>query len=202
MKVNITPPARSNKVGNDLDIAPIPGLQNNKDLQCSEDTKLKSKESGDLYYTFHKQLGIGYQGYEVPLSRMLHDILDDDHIQWHPTLIGHYTNFWPLLIWTLLPNLTFYLIVQGFHRTYATGAACQQRTLTPDTWFCPTLGLACVLMSRPISPELVLSPDFWISNIPRYFSFAIKVYQTNQQTCTKQYATSSSKEGIKNSRCS
>ena len=39
--------------------------------------------------------------YEVPLSRMLHDILDDDHIQWHPPLIGHYTNFWPLLIWTL-----------------------------------------------------------------------------------------------------
>ena len=88
-------------------------------------------------------------------------------------LIGHYTNFWPLLIWTLLPNLTFYLIVQGFQRTYATCAACQQRTLTPpDTWSCPTLGLACVLMSRPISPELVLSPDFWISNIPRYFSFA------------------------------
>ena len=83
------------------------------------------------------------------------------------------SNFWPLLIWTLLPNLTFYLIVQGFHRTYATGAACQQRTLTPpDTWSCPTLGLACVLMSKPISPELVLSPDFWISNTPRYFSFA------------------------------
>ena len=39
-------------------------------------------------------------------------------------------------------------------------AACQQRTLTPpDTWSCPTLGLACVLMSRPIFPELVLSPD-------------------------------------------
>ena len=27
-------------------------------------------------------------------------------------------------------------------------------------------------MSRPISPELVLSPDFWNSNIPRYFCFA------------------------------
>ena len=107
---------------------------------------------------------------------MLHDILDDDHIQWHPPLIGNYTNFWPLLIWTLLPNLTFYLIVQGFHRTYATGAACQQRTLTPpDTWSCHTLGLACVLMSRPISPEPVLSPDFWISNIPRYFSFAFEI---------------------------
>ena len=109
-----------------------------------------------------------------PLFRMLRDILDDDHIQWHPPLLGHDTYLWPLLIWTLLPNMTFYLIVQGFHRTYATGAACQQRTLTPpDTWSCPTLGLACVLMSRPISPELVLSPDFWISNIPRYFSFAL-----------------------------
>ena len=125
---------------------------------------------------FYGRYGDLTKQYEVPLSRMLHDILDDDHIQWHPTLIGHYTNFWPLLIWTLLPNLTFYLIVQGFHRTYATGAACQQRTLTPpDTWPCPTLGLACVLMSRPISPELVLSPDFWISNIPRYFSFACQI---------------------------
>ena len=74
---------------------------------------------------------------------------------------------------SLLPNLTFNLIVQGFHRTFATGAACQQRTLTsPDTYSCPTLGLACVLMSRPISPELVLYPDFSVSNIPRYFSFA------------------------------
>ena len=49
----------------------------------------------------------------------------------------------------------------GFLRTSATGVACRQGTLTPpDTWSCPTLGLACVLMSRPISPELVLSPDF------------------------------------------
>ena len=78
---------------------------------------------------FYGRYGDLTKQYEVPLSRMLHDILDDDHIQWHPPLIGHYTYFWPLLIYTLLPNLTFYLIVQGFHRTYATGAACQQRTL-------------------------------------------------------------------------
>ena len=26
--------------------------------------------------------------YEVPVSRMLHDILENDHIQWHPPLIG------------------------------------------------------------------------------------------------------------------
>ena len=32
---------------------------------------------------------------------------------------------------------------------------------SPDTWSCPTLGLASVLMLRPISPELVLFLDFW-----------------------------------------
>ena len=80
-----------------------------------------------------------------------------------------------LLILTLLPNLTFYLIARSFHRTFATGAACQQRTLTPpDTWSCPTLGLASVLMLRPISPELVLFLDFWVSNIPRYFCFCFE----------------------------
>ena len=77
-----------------------------------------------------------------------------------------------LLIWTLLPNLTFYLITRGFHRTFATGAACQQKTFTPpDIWSCPTLGLASVLMLRPISPKLVLLPDIWVSNIPWYFCF-------------------------------
>ena len=81
---------------------------------------------------FYGRYGDLTKQYEVLLSRMLHDILDDDHIQWHPPLIGNYTNFLPLLVWTLLPNLTFYLIVQGFHRTFATGAACQQRTLTPS----------------------------------------------------------------------
>ena len=83
--------------------------------------------------------------------------------------------FDPITIWTLLPNLTFYLIARGFHRTFATGAACQQRTLTPmDTWSCPTLGLASVLMLRPISPKLVVFLDYWLSNIPQYFCFLLK----------------------------
>ena len=118
---------------------------------------------------FYGRYGDLTKQYEVSLSRILHDILDDDHIQWHPPLIRHKINLWQLLIWTLLPNLTFYLIVQGFPRTYSTGAAYQQRTLSPpDTWSYPTLGLACVLMSRPISPALVC-----FRNIPRYFSFAL-----------------------------
>ena len=95
------------------------------------------------------------------------------------------------LMWTQLPQINIYpLYIESRLMCFkskviehnATGAACQQRTLTPpDTWSCPTLGLACVLMSRPIFPELVLSPDFWISNTPRYFSFAyfILAYQKN-----------------------
>ena len=80
--------------------------------------------------------------------------------------------FDPITVLDLITVFDFYLIARGFHRTFATGAACQQRTLTPpDTWSCPTLGLAIVLMLRPISPELVLFLDFWVSGIPRYFCF-------------------------------
>ena len=32
--------------------------------------------------------------FEVPLSKMLHDILGHGHLQWNPSLIKHYTNFW------------------------------------------------------------------------------------------------------------
>ena len=73
---------------------------------------------------------------------------------WGPTLpnVTRHSGWWPpwvtpsidqalhqyftlLLIWTLLPNLTFYLIARGFNRTFATDVAYQQRTLTPpETW--------------------------------------------------------------------
>ena len=110
---------------------------------------------------FYGRYGDVIKQYEVTLSQMLYDILDEDHIQWHPQLIRHYTNVWPCYwSWALLPSLTFYLIARCFHRTFATCAACQQRTLTlPDTWSCLTLGHASVLMLIPISPELVLSMD-------------------------------------------
>ena len=155
---------------------------------------LRNKIFLKTYFTTFKLLGQGYvkerlisslkkfygrylnltKQYEVPLYRMFHDIPDDDHVQWHPPLIGYYTNFWPLLIWIFLPNLTFYLTMRDFNRTFATDATCQQRTLTlPDTWSCPTFGHACVLLSKPIAPKLVLFPDFWVSNILWYFSFAL-----------------------------
>ena len=45
--------------------------------------------------------------YEVPLSRMLQDILEDDHIQWHPPLMWHYTNFWPFTDLDLITEFDF-----------------------------------------------------------------------------------------------
>ena len=87
-----------------------------------------------------------------------------------PSSIHATTNSQPFSRFDFLLNLT--LLNIGFHGVSATGVACWQGTLTPpDTWSCPNLGLACVLMSTPLSPELVLCSDFWISNTPRYFSF-------------------------------
>ena len=68
MKVNIPPPPPPAATKSVMVLTlppPLPGLQKNKDPQYSEDTKLKSKESSDLYYTFNKQLGIGYQGIQT-----------------------------------------------------------------------------------------------------------------------------------------
>ena len=122
---------------------------------------------------------------------MLQDILDDDHLQWHPLLIRHYTNFW-LYYWSgpYYQIWLFTLLREVTHRTFATGAACQQRTLTPpDTWSCPTLGLASGLMLRPISPELVLFPDFWVSNIPRYFCFCLASETTGEDCSSTRLCT-------------
>ena len=45
--------------------------------------------------------------YEVPLSRMLHDNLEGDHIQRHPPLMRHYTNFWPFTDLDLITEFDF-----------------------------------------------------------------------------------------------
>ena len=45
--------------------------------------------------TFYGRYGNLIKQYEVPLSRMLHNILNDDHIQWHPQSNSHNINFWP-----------------------------------------------------------------------------------------------------------
>ena len=66
-----------------------------------------------------------------------------------------------------VPNLTFHRILRGFHRTFATGVACRQGTLTPPD----TLGLAYVLLveANPFSELVGFFFELYSSNIPLYF---------------------------------
>ena len=98
-------------------------------------------------------------------------ILSNNMISPSPHCVGRPDAKTPFTL-LLIPNSTFYLIARGFHRPFAMGVACQLKTSTPpDTWSCPTLGLACALVLTVISPELVLFSDLLVSNIPRYFCF-------------------------------
>ena len=98
--------------------------------------KERMRSSLRKFYGWYRDL---INQYEVPFSRMLHDILDDDHLHWHPLLMRYYIQFW--LFYRSGPSYRIWLFTQlreGFHRTFATGEACQQRTRTPtDTWSCP-----------------------------------------------------------------
>ena len=67
---------------------------------------------------FYGRYGDLIKYYEVPLSQILHDILGHGHLQWHPLLIRHYTNFWTYH--RTRHNYQFwpyYQISGGFHRT-------------------------------------------------------------------------------------
>ena len=58
------------------------------------------------------------------------------NVKWH-SVTWPYTMTTPY--WSdFVPNSTFYRILSGFHRTFATGVACRLRTITPPyTWSRP-----------------------------------------------------------------
>ena len=89
-------------------------------------TRLSSKLLGQGYVMerlksslskFYGRYGDLIKHYEVSLSQMLHDIWGHDHIQWHPQLIRHCTNFRTYYRTGLLPILTLLPNFGGFHRT-------------------------------------------------------------------------------------
>ena len=61
-----------------------------------------------------------------------------------------------------VPNSTFYRILSGFHRTFATGVACRQGTLTPpDTWSRPFGTCICsTCWNQSFSELVVILPDY------------------------------------------
>ena len=66
--------------------------------------KERLKSSLGKFYGRHGYLT---KQYEVPLSRMLHDILEDNHIQWHLPLMRHYTHFLPFTDLDLITEFDF-----------------------------------------------------------------------------------------------
>ena len=136
---------------------------------------------------FYGRYGDLIKHYEVPLSKMLHDILGHYlyHIQWHPPLIRHFIKSRPCY-WTV-PYCRFwrnYLIPGGFHRTFATHVASPQRTLTPlDTLSCPIWDLHLFWYWDYSFLNLSCLLTFWVSNIPRYFYYAVHRLSTLHIMC-------------------
>ena len=121
-----------------------------------------------------------------------------DHWQ---SIINYTTNSWLFTWFDFLPNLTPFLdLTPSFHVLSLVWLLTEfDMTENRIPWgICNGFGMligdaypsghlvlshfetGCVLMLRPISPELVLFPDFWVSNIPRYFFFAFKTFLSTQ----------------------
>ena len=70
----------------------------------------------------------------------------------------------------LITELNLHKIMRGFHRTFATGVACRQGSLTPpDTWSRPIIDWHMFYLLRPIFfPNLSLFSGPCTLNIPHY----------------------------------
>ena len=96
---------------------------------------------------------------------------------------------WPYAMTTpywsdFVPNSTFYRILSGFHRTFTTGVACRQGTLTPsDTWSRSIGTCICsTCQDQSFSELVVILPDYALRISLGTFSIllvysGIKVYQ-------------------------
>ena len=119
---------------------------------------------------FYGRYGDLIKHYEVSLSQMLHDTIYNDTLNW-----SDITPICELI--TELDFITDFDLITKFWRFpfyIATGAASQQRTLTPPHLVLSHLGLAFVLMLRPFFPELVLSTDLLSFDHPSVLLFCFK----------------------------
>ena len=85
----------------------------------------------------------------------------------HPSVLLFCSVNWPYTMTTpywsdFVPNSTFYRILNGFHRTFATVVACRQGTLTPpDTWSRPFGTCLCsTCWDQSFSGLVVIFPDY------------------------------------------
>ena len=100
------------------------------------------------------------------------------NVKWH-SVTWPYTMTTPY--WSdFVPNSTFYRILSGFHRTFATGVACRQGTLTPpDTWSRPFGTYICsTCWDQSFSELVVILPDCALRISLGAFSILICIWST------------------------
>ena len=91
------------------------------------------------------------------------------NVKWH-FVTWPYTMTTPY--WSdFVPNSTFYRILRGLHRTFATGVACRQGTLAPpDTWSRPFGTCTCsTCWDQSLFRTCRYFYGLCSSNIPQYF---------------------------------
>ena len=85
-------------------------------LRLSNKLLLLCQWTFEIVFKFGKSIvntGIFSNNMWSPPSGLLHVILEDNRMQWHPPVIRHYINLWPC--YRTRPSLTFYPIAGGFH---------------------------------------------------------------------------------------
>ena len=90
------------------------------------------------------------------------------NVKWHSVTWPYKmtTPYWP----DFVRNWTFYRILRGFHKTFATGVACRQGTLTPPgTWSRPFGTCICSIGWDQSFFWTCYFYGLCSSNIPRYF---------------------------------
>ena len=115
-----------------------------------------------------------------------------------PQLIRHFDKSWLWYRTGLFNRLwRYYLILGGFYRTFVTGAASKQRTLTPpDAWSCHIWDLHLFLCWDHSLQSLSYFQTFGVSNISWFFFFDILKYPSPKCYITFLNMTKDSKTSI------
>ena len=102
------------------------------------------------------------------------------NVKWHSVT-------WPYTMTTpyssdFVPNPTFYWILSGFHRTFATCVACRQGMLTPpDTWSRPFGTCICsTCWDQSFSELVVIFPDYALRISLGTFSISLSYIHTDK----------------------
>ena len=98
------------------------------------------------------------------------------NVKWH-SVNWPYTMTTPY--WSnFVPNSTFYRILSGFHRTFATAVAYRQGTLTPpDTWSRPFGTCICsTCWDQSFSELVIICPDYALRISLGTFSILLSIW--------------------------